>query len=646
MARLQTICGALALAACLTWLGGCEDEKKPPTTLPTRYQSLGPRQVPDAFKDTVLHRANLEDAQPFLVSGYGLVVNLRETGDSSNLPTPVREYMIKQLQVHGVGTSRAVVKGFDKISPEEVLRNKSNAVVRVDGFIPPGARKDDTFDVQVSALEQSYTSSLARGDLYSTDLRYMGADPNNPAGPVNTYARAAGAVFVNPAYAMNRRPDDPMSRQSLRFGLVMNGGLVDFDNPLVIRVRDPQMSTSRLIERRINERYQSEADMPGKVFNIIVAAAQDEALIYLYMPKSFKGDWQHFTGVVKHLYLNGDPGFLAEAAKRLVIEAQKPDAPLQNISYAWEGIGQAALSAIRPLYDSPRPELAFAAARAGMFIPDDTGEAHRALQVMAETKDHPFRVNAVQVLAAMAAKKSTAEVRSSLRRLVNSDNNLVRIEAYKALAASKDELIFTRVIREKFVLDLVPSSGPPMIYATRQGLPRIAVFGTHSAIDTPVTFAAMDTRLTITADKSGGPVTIYYRGDVGRGDLSATATVQTSRADVADLIARLGGEGADGEPRFDFSYSDVVAIVQAMNNAGKLHSVDLDGQSVAVLFNLQEAPAMEDAVLTAPQIPDVSRTQDGRHAIDGPEGSAAQIPDTAQPVTRPTTPVQTTGRQQ
>lgn len=634
MSNIQTIGRGVCLGLCFSLLAGCSDDK--PTTRPTlvsRYQSNGPRQVPDAFKDTILERADLQDIEPFLVSGYGLVVRLPGTGDNSNLPTTVRDYMIKQLQVHGYGT---MFRELRDVPPEQVLRDKRTAVVRVDGFIPPGARQDDTIDVQVSALEQSYTTSLAHGTLFTAELRNLGADPNRPGGSVNTYARAAGPVFVNPAHALNRKPTDPMARQSLRFGSAMDCGIVDFDRPLVIRVRDPQMSTARLIERRINERYQAIADKPSRVSSgMIVAAAQDEAMVYLYMPKVFHGDWQHFTGVVKHLYLNGDPGFLARAAARLAAEAQKPDAPLENISYALEGIGQAGLSAMHSLLASDKPDVAYAAARAAVFVGDDTGNAERKLRDIANTRDHPFRINAVQTLAAIA---STPEVRSDLRKLLDSDNNLVRIEAYRALCKAGDPVIFPTVIREKFTLDLIPSSGAPMVHATSQGVPRIAVFGTRSALDTPVTFSAIDARLTITADKAGSPVTIFFRGDPAADEGTKAPIIQTSRADLADIIARLGGEGADDERRFDFSYAEVVALVQALSNANKLHATKLDGGTEPVVLSLQEGPALEDTVLTAPRIPDVSRLQTPGGESDGPEGAAPQIPDSAATQPSPAAP--------
>lgn len=643
MAKIQTIGRGLVLGLSLSLMAGCGDDE--PTTRPvfvTKYPSYGPRVVPEVFRDTILERANVENDAPFLVSGYGLAVQLRGTGDNANLPSTVRDYMIKQLQVHGFGT---MFQDLRNMPPEQVLRDKQTAVVRVDGFVPPGAREKDMIDVQVSALEQSYTTSLAHGTLFTAELRITGADPNRPGGSergsVNTYARAMGPLFVNPAYAVNRSPTDPMARQSLRFATVMDGGMVDFDNPLVLRVRDPQMSTSRLIERRINERYQTIADKPSKVSaGTIVAAAQDEGHVYLYMPKAFKGDWQHFMGVVKHLYLNGDPGYLARVGERLAAEAQKPDAPLENISYALEGLGEAGLPAIRGLLNSDKKDVVYAAARAAVFIPNETGEAERKLRDIANTKDHPFRINAVQTLAAI---QSTPEVRSDLRKLVNSDNNLVRKEAYLALCKAGDKSIFTQVIREKFMLDLVPSSGPPMIYATSQGLPRIAIFGTRSAVDTPLTFSAIDSRLTISAEKAGNKVTIMFRGDPSAGEPNKSLIIQESSAELANIIARLGGEGAEGERRFDFSYAEVVALVESLSKAAKLHAVTLDGGMEPVVFSMQESPAIEDNVLSAPRIPDLSRPDTPESKLDGPEGPAVQIPDAATQPVKPVSPAPAPG---
>lgn len=614
----------------LVMLAGCVETGRPSTTMPvSRYQSQGLLKVPEYLQGTVYERADVRETTPYAVSGYGLVAGLRGTGDNSAIPQLVREYMVKEMRRGGFGSENM---GTQNVGPETILRDSRFAVVRVDGLIPPGAREDSQFDVYVSALDESYTKSLSHGVLYTTDLRIMGANPRNPGGSVNRKAVATGPVFVNPAYALlSGESLDAQAQASLRYGMVMDGAVCKIDNPLMIRIRDPQFSTTRALERRINERFQSVADKTNAVGQLAMAAAQDEATVRVYVPRSYNGDWEHFAGVVKHLYLKGDPGYLAQMAQKLADAAEQPDAPLENISFALEGIGSSAQAVLSKMMKSPKQDVAYAAARAAAFVSDDPAEPRDALLKMAKTLNHPFRINAVRTLASMP---DSPETNTAVRQLLNSDNNYVRIEAYKALVRNHDHAVFTQNVQEKFALDILPSSGAPLIYATRRGLPRIAVFGTRQSMVTPVTFSALDARLTLTADKADGPVTIYYRSQAAAGDRVTAVIRQESRSDLANILGRLGGEAGPDEKRFDFSYSDIVALLQSMHQAGKLVGKAMDGTEVPITLVIQEdtGPTRDD-ILSAPRVPETERMES-----EGQEMMAPQIPDTEAPTTSPAAP--------
>ncbi len=339
---------------------GCNSKPKvdPKKQIPSRYTALPAKKVPDIFKDTIYEKCDLINIEPFLVSGYGFVSNLSGTGDTT-APNAVREYMVKEMIKHKWDSSLTT---FRTPTPEEALRDPRNAIVQVDGYLPPGVRKGQRFDIQVSAIPDNNTSSLAQGDLFQTELRILGANPLDPGGSVNVFARAEGPIFVNPAYALKTESDierDPAARRSLRLGLIMNGARSLEDRPLGLRLRQPSMRMSRYIEQRIDQRLQ-------EIRPDIVAAAQDEGIVHLYVPAALNGDWEHFAGLVNFIYLNNTPEFAAVKARQLADEAVKPDAPLLEISYAWEGLGKNALPVIheRQLMSHANPDVAFAAARA------------------------------------------------------------------------------------------------------------------------------------------------------------------------------------------------------------------------------------------------------------------------------------------
>ena len=620
------------LAVGLLVASGCAGQakkKRASTTQPVvRYQSYGLREVPEYLKNTVYERVNVQDLRPMVVSGWGLVTQLRGTGDNSAIPTPVRDYIRRELLRLGYSTVQ------NPIGPEQVMRDPTNAVVRVDTLIPAGARQNDRVDAFVSAPAESYTTSLSHGMLMRASLAPMGADR---LATINVYAMAEGPVFVNPEYALaDQKNLDANARNSLRYGVIMDGGLNLYDNPIVLRVRDPQYSTAMAVAQRINQRFQNVADKIGQQGRLAQAQPQDDAIVYVYLPRAYRGNAEHFAGVVKHLYMESNPAYLATIAEKLGEAAMAPDAPLENISYAMEGIGPPAEQVLEKLMLNSRPEIAYAAARAAAFIGDDLEQARSLLVKMANTPDHPFRLNAVQTLSELPQSSETDQY---LRQLINADNTAIRVAAYKALVRNNDPRVYSRVIREKFVLDLVPSSAPPMIYATRQGIPRLAIFGVRQSLATPLTFAAINSRLTLTADKAEGPVTLFYRADRNYGDKVNTTIKQMSRADLPDIIARLGGQASQEEVPLDFSYADVVALLKAMNDAGKLQAQTMDGLPAKSVLVIEEGSALTtDNIADAPQIPELERKQGVENDLMAPPIPDSEKPGQAQPGERPKEP--------
>ncbi len=593
-AAIATLCGV-----------GCSNKQKPELVLPSRYPQKEKREVPRVFEDSILQHVDLGGTEMAVISGYGLVTDLRGTGDST-ASTPVREFMIKTMHKRGFGSPNT---GYTT-SPERVLADPRVAIVRVDGLIPPGARQGQLFDVFVSPpTERNTTRSLVNGQLYTTDLRVNGANEFNLNSLVHTVGKAAGPVTVNPAYALLANPSEPAAQRSLRHGLVMDGGVYYGDRPLILQLRQPQRSLARMIEYRIREHFQDES----------VASAQDEGIIHLHVPKKYGEDWAHFAGVVTHLYLRSSVEMATVKAAELAEEAVKPDAPLADISYAWEGLGPPAIKAIRPLMTHANPDVAFAAARAAAFIGDSS--ARNALLAMANDPRHKFQLDAVRVLGAMPA---SAEINGMLRKLLDTNQAMLRIEAYRVLARNRDPLIYSRVIRrprqtlEKFVLDIVPCNGPPMIYATREGMPRIVIFGNKPSIDQPMMFSAIDNAFTISSTEEN-VLTLFYRG----GNAGKAVKV-LSQPDVAELVARLGGEGAPGMDRLDFSYSEIVGMLQKMADGGKLSSV-ADGRRIRASVVLEEMPDVDAALGGAPVIPDGGRPQSTEGGQLGMNSSESNI---------------------
>jgi hypothetical protein len=601
---LRRASAALCLGFCAAaMVAGCNQNPKPKAPEP-KYKDLPPKEVPSFMEKTVFQNADLGNTDPYPISSYGLVIGLANTGDTT-APTAVREYMLKEMAKHGFG-SRTM--GLERQSPETVLRDRSVAIVEVVGMLPPGVRKYQNFDVYVSCLSGNQTTSLAGGKLFLAELRKDGANPRNPFGAVNVFGQAKGFIFVNPAYALNHEPAPRgPARASLRSGVILDGGVALFDRPLFLRLRQPSFRLSRTIEQRLVERFQ----------DVHIAQAEDEGVVQIYVPQSYKGDWQHFAQLAMHVYLESSPEFEAAKAQRLVQEAMKPDAPLEDISYCWEGMGSSALPYLAPLIadHGTRPDVAFAAARSAAYIGDPTGAAMSALMLIARSPDHPFQLNAVQALGGLPASGSISH---ALRELLDSEKTQVRIEAYKILARNHDAIINSQVVTEsedhqKFVLDVVPTRGRPLIFATSSGTPRLAIIGAMPEVATPVMFSAMENRLTISSTNVGNALTIFYRPPAPKSD-NAYLDVRTpepvhmvSSTDLAQVIKRLGGWlTVDDDRPLDFTYSEVLAILQRLSDEHRLVSYQ-EGQMTWAPFVLQDMPRLVPNLATP--APDTGRPQ-------------------------------------
>ena len=601
-------CLALCLLTAATSVGCSQSKPKP--KIAARYQDVGPKKnLPPYLKGSIFELTELANQHPYPISSYGLVGQLRGTGDT-DAPAAVRQWMIKEMVRRGFGDP---TRGLGNMQPGPALANPDFAIVRVDAMLPPGARRGDPIDAFVSALPNE-TTSLAHGTLFEAELKENGADPYNPSATLDVFAKVGGPILVNPAYALETaaNPTGP-AKASLRRGAIPNAGVIQADRPLMLMLRQPQHSVARAIERRINDRFQREADRQRKnaMMGSLAAEAKDEGRIEVYVPRAFGGDWERFAGVCQYLFLDTSVAFSTKKAQELAEAAVKPKAPLREISYCWEGLGAPALPFISKLLSHPDPNVSFAAARAAAFIGDTSFAAQETLTRIAMTSGHPYQLSAIDVLGRLPA--STA-LNQMLRRLVDSREASVRVKAYEVLAANEDPTLVSHSVRrwedrEKFLLDLVQSDGPPLVYATQRGRPRIAIMGRSPVVREGLVFAALGNRLTISATRVGEnkkpALDIYYRDPRRRAPVRVL-----SRPDVAELAARLAGEGPKGDDKLDFTYGEVLAILQAMVDRGDIVASTRgpDGRALAASFVLQEPPQVADQILTAPAI-DAGRPQ-------------------------------------
>ena len=103
---------------CLAIMAGCAEDPKP-VVKPPKYDARPAKQgLPAFMHNTIWEKVDVGNTEAFMVSAYGLVVNLDNTGDST-APYAVRSYILKEMVKHGYGSK--LQPGWEHQSPDRVL---------------------------------------------------------------------------------------------------------------------------------------------------------------------------------------------------------------------------------------------------------------------------------------------------------------------------------------------------------------------------------------------------------------------------------------------------------------------------------------------------------------------------------------------
>lgn len=182
--------------------------------------------------------ASIQGVRYNILIGYGLVVGLSGTGDSTGPIT--RQTLTNILERLGLNTK-------DQISE---IESENVAAVMVTAELPPFARQGTRIDVTVSSLGDA--DSLEGGQLMATPL--MGADGN-------TYAVAQGAILLGGFTAEGR--GGTVTKNHTTAGRIADGAIVeremdfnlaDMENLRLI-LKNPDLTTAMRVSDAINEEF-------------------------------------------------------------------------------------------------------------------------------------------------------------------------------------------------------------------------------------------------------------------------------------------------------------------------------------------------------------------------------------------------------
>lgn len=539
-----------AAGVCIPACSSPDDLKEffSPKTEAAEPQPAAAREVDPLIRDTVGALTLYSGATQLRVRGFGVVVGLGQNG-STEVPSAIREYLIDFMNREYLPTQAAPMR--QKFSAAKLIDSADSAEVEITGVIPPGAPRGTMIDLQVSAIPGTSTRSLEGGLLLPCELRLFDTAASGTGmleGRV--VARGGGPVFVNPFSS------EQNSNQ--RTGHVLGGARTIEARTLQLQLLEPSYPVARRIERRLNERF---GQSPP------VAEAMSQGYLLIHPPKAYIDRPHEFLTVLPYCTMQEDEGFRARRAVELLEMARSMPDKQDQISAAWEGIGAPALATLKSVY-SESGTLGYFAARAGLRLGDV--EAAAVLGKYARSGADRIAIAAIEELG----NRRTPFAAEQLAPLLSTDQPAVRIAAYEALARTGHPVIKREVLASVLdkaqpgvILDVVSTSGSPMVYFKRTRAPRLAIFGDDLPVQTPVLFVLDDDRLTITSN-APGELTLFARGRTS-GKLSDKVTVP---ANVRSLVRGLAEQPTRGEQKrlrgLGLTYSEVVRVLSLLAEQG------------------------------------------------------------------------------
>lgn len=550
--------GFLAWSAALGAAGlvGCKNTGTDANRLQPRSQIGEDPTDPDAPL-TIGSKTTVGNTEPLVVSGVGLVWQLPGTGSSppaGGWRTMLEDHLKK-------------LKRDQAMNLKELLDSPSRttSLVLVSAVVPPGARKGELIDVQVTLPEESKTTSLQGGSLFPCELlnsdttgnvssQIHGGGPTGPSGKLllgHPWAKAQGALVAGNFVTEGGKPaaasTDADGRPLYRAGWIAGGGTVTGNRPyfFLLNQNDQNPRIAAAIAERLNSTFHSTSDP-----NLKVAEAKDKVLIVVNVPAGYRHNHYRFLLVARQVPYN-PVGPNGPYRQKLEEELMDPATALVA-AVKLEALGGDCRRSLRVGLESPSPWVRFAAAEALAYLgqTDGTGELARLAE------DHPaLRAHCLKALASVDDASGTDRL---VDMLASSDAEL-RHGAYIALRLADDRhpALNGKLMNKSYWMHAVAPEAAPAVHLTSAGRSEVVLFG--DVRFRPVPPMAVGGEFSVTVPEGqAAKVTRVFRGRNGEAEVKDVRCVP-NLASVLTAIANLGG-----------GYAEAIELVRKADRAEAL----------------------------------------------------------------------------
>ncbi|MDR3182263.1 MAG: flagellar basal body P-ring protein FlgI [Planctomycetaceae bacterium] len=402
---------------------------------------------------------------PLAVRGFGLVVGLSGTGSEDANSLAYKE-VYDDMNRRGIQGIR------------DILASPTTAVVEILGYLRPGCRNGDRFDVQVMLPPETTAKSLRGGKLLTTKLREMSV-MGGQLHESKTHAAAEGPIIV----------DDPLATEAvnptgLKKGAILNGGSVREPRTLslVMKTGSESAFITDRIAKEINHRFFISGSQRKGIANAV-----SDSVIILDIHPSYANDTSRYVRIVQSIACYENPGKQQERIERLKTELLNPETS-QKAAFQLEAIGKSGIESLKPGLQSSDTEVRFHSATSLAHLGD--GTSAKTLTEIARNEP-AFRVYALNALGVM---QNDLEAEMSLRELLNVPSAETRYGAFRALKTRNpfDPAIRGEVLGEQYPFSYhgVTTNVQPMVHISLHRQPEVVLFGSDIMFRQPFSLDA------------------------------------------------------------------------------------------------------------------------------------------------------------
>jgi hypothetical protein len=180
-------------------------------------------------------------------------------------------------------------------------------------------------------------------------------------------------------------------------------------------------------------------------------------------------------------------------------------------------------------------------------------------------RDSAYRLEALEAMTRAARPEDAATV---ARRLLLDEDFDVKLAAYEQLRKLDDMALTRELIGRRFFLEQTVQSREKLIFASRSGQPRIAIFGAPISCHDNIFVQSANGDIIINAP-AGQKYVSLIRKHPKRPSVIAQAKSSFALADIIRALCEEPASKSEEAPRgLGVSYADVIALLKLMCEKG------------------------------------------------------------------------------